>query len=380
MGHLINPISLRLGINRIWVYTWYANNIYEYNYLTLQQTNIESFLKKFFDLNIFPKRGYLLSHVNFLYFSKYIDIRVYLYKTINNLNFKIFRIRKLSRLLTKFFYKTMFYNIILKLKIFFYYYFSFFYFLLLDFRKKIEKINHFNLKKEFFLVTLYIILKRNRFCNFFILINSFIFFKYKFKENDKEKQKKSIKFFKSSKQKIFIEKDKYNQNVIKIFNSLILKIFFWFLKFKFWKKITFFINFFFTKFIQSYVILRICKVNYLGVNINIIGLYIVKRLKQRFKVVELIMPIIRNLRKNKNLIGFKFSFCGRFSRKEMATTEFFSYAAVPFNTLSFFIDYTFIGVILKDSYCGIKIWLNKKKDKFYDLFFHTNNLIWKIIN
>jgi ribosomal protein S3 len=89
---------------------------------------------------------------------------------------------------------------------------------------------------------------------------------------------------------------------------------------------------------------------------------------------------MRNLKKNKKILGFKFSFCGRFSREEMATTEIFSYAAVPLNSLNLFIDYKLVGVILKDSYCGIKIWINRKKEKFLDLYFYSQNVIWNFLN
>jgi ribosomal protein S3 len=373
MGHLINPISFRLGINRLWNHSWCVANIFEYNYLALQQANIQSFLKKFFEFKIFPRKGYLYSHVNLFYFSKYLDIRIYVFKTISNLNLKVFHMRKLSKLLLKFFYKTMFYKVVTKLKDFFYFYFSFF--RLLIFQFQIKLLNNIYLRKEFLLVLIFILLKCNRFLNFYNIINLFIFFKYNLKNKRRNFFIKKVKV--SFKRKL---SSKNNQKFNKIFNNLVLKVFFWFLKFKFWKKISFFLKFFLKKFTNSYLMLRICKINYIGINLNVIGTYIIKRLKQRFKVVELILPVIRNLRKNKNLLGFKFSFCGRFSRKEMATTEFFSHAAVSFNTLSFFIDYALVGVILKDSFCGIKIWLNRRRDKFLDLFFHTNSLIWKIIN
>jgi len=33
MGHLINPIAFRLGINKSWENTWYIKNLYYAEYL-----------------------------------------------------------------------------------------------------------------------------------------------------------------------------------------------------------------------------------------------------------------------------------------------------------------------------------------------------------
>ena len=57
------------------------------------------------------------------------------------------------------------------------------------------------------------------------------------------------------------------------------------------------------------------------------------------------------------LMGFKFAFRGRFSRKQRASFIWIHEGKVPLNTLNLFIDYSFLTISLKNSAVGIKIWL-----------------------
>lgn len=66
------------------------------------------------------------------------------------------------------------------------------------------------------------------------------------------------------------------------------------------------------------------------------------------------------------LMGFKFHYKGRFSRKQIATSSWFRFGKVPLNTISAIIDYAFYTVPLKNSAVSIKIWLYK--DKFYKYY------------
>jgi hypothetical protein len=367
MGHIINPISFRLFINRLWDCHWFSYNNYEYNYLQMQQNNFQVFLSKFFNLKIFSKNGYLFSHSNMFYFSKYVDVRIYLYKTIYNLNFKSFKFSNFSKVISDFFYRILYCKLIFRLKSLFDFYFYNLRLLLIKQKWQLNSLMKDEDKlKDFYFLFYFFILKKHRFQIFFNVVNFFIFYKYNI----------NMKNIKINTKRIKKRQEESNLSP-DVSNVSILKLFFFFIKFKFWRKVSFFIKFFFYKFLKNKVYIRFCKINSLGVNAQVIGSYITKRLKQRFKVVELILPVIRNLKKDFNIVGFKFSFCGRFSREEMATTEYFSFAAVPFNSMNLFIDYTVAGVILKDSFCGIKIWLNKKKDTFIDLFFFSQNTIWK---
>lgn len=57
------------------------------------------------------------------------------------------------------------------------------------------------------------------------------------------------------------------------------------------------------------------------------------------------------------LMGFKFAFRGRFSRKQRASFIWIHEGKVPLNTLNLFIDYSFLTISLKNSAVSIKIWL-----------------------
>jgi len=57
------------------------------------------------------------------------------------------------------------------------------------------------------------------------------------------------------------------------------------------------------------------------------------------------------------LMGFKFAFRGRFSRKQRASFIWIHEGKVPLNTLNLFIDYSFLTITLKNSIVSIKIWL-----------------------
>lgn len=85
------------------------------------------------------------------------------------------------------------------------------------------------------------------------------------------------------------------------------------------------------------------------------------RLKWRFRPKQLMVGIKKYL-KYCGFSGCKLVFSGRFSRKQMATQEMFSYGSVPLSTLSktTFIDYSFGFVKLRNGICGVKIWLCQK--------------------
>jgi hypothetical protein len=131
MGHLINPVSVRLGINRLWSYSWFSQNTYELNYIDLQEINLKNFIKNFFSLNGFHQQGFVFSHISYVTFSKYIDLKIFLYQTIAYKNFKIYKYLTLSGLLTRFFYRIMFFELIFKIKYFFKFYFNTFFFFII---------------------------------------------------------------------------------------------------------------------------------------------------------------------------------------------------------------------------------------------------------
>lgn len=63
------------------------------------------------------------------------------------------------------------------------------------------------------------------------------------------------------------------------------------------------------------------------------------------------------LKKNKNIIGLRVQYAGRFGRSMMAKTEWFKYGRVSMTTLNSKIDYGTAFVTTKQGICGIRVWL-----------------------
>jgi len=67
MGHLINPVSLRLGISRYWNSKWVASNSkYKYHFLFKSDWNIYNFLTRLFMKQMCIRTGFVFSHVLFV--------------------------------------------------------------------------------------------------------------------------------------------------------------------------------------------------------------------------------------------------------------------------------------------------------------------------
>ena len=116
---------------------------------------------------------------------------------------------------------------------------------------------------------------------------------------------------------------------------------------------------------------RIIKIDYLLIFTNIIKSYIT------FNFLQNIWDVVnkfnkRNSRtdvgqyKKSNLIAYKMSFKGRFSRKQKASSIWYAHGRASLNRLDLKIDYAFIKIPLKNSLVSIKIWLfrNTKYIKF----------------
>ncbi len=61
------------------------------------------------------------------------------------------------------------------------------------------------------------------------------------------------------------------------------------------------------------------------------------------------------------LAGFKFQFCGRFSRKQRSASVFIQHGRMPLNTINSHIEYSMCSNIARNSTVSVKIW-----------FFYTN--------
>jgi hypothetical protein len=87
--------------------------------------------------------------------------------------------------------------------------------------------------------------------------------------------------------------------------------------------------------------------------------YAETKLGQGFGVASVYASLKRVLMSSEGLIGYRFDFSGRFTRKQRASRLSYKGGSVPFSSLSSKIDYEEGSVILKYGKCGVKIWLNK---------------------
>jgi len=84
MGQKINPYGLRVGVNRKWTGTWFAEGS-EWKDLFFHQKQIEDFFKAFFHLYPYTKmsttkRVLLVDLKLFKYSSRYLFLFVFFYK------------------------------------------------------------------------------------------------------------------------------------------------------------------------------------------------------------------------------------------------------------------------------------------------------------
>jgi hypothetical protein len=121
MGHLINPISFRLGYSRNWGFSGaLMESKSQYFYLNSKYYGLLLFFKRVFSLQIFEKMGVLFSHLRFIssYNSDIIVIYLYdgplqnesfiFYKYLNKLK-KLKKILKFSKKIFKIFMRRTFF-------------------------------------------------------------------------------------------------------------------------------------------------------------------------------------------------------------------------------------------------------------------------------
>ena len=78
MGHLINPIAFRLGINKSWESIWYIKNIY-YPEFIHDILNLRNFIYYIFLSRDSIESGILLSEIKFFKFFKKYIVKIFLY-------------------------------------------------------------------------------------------------------------------------------------------------------------------------------------------------------------------------------------------------------------------------------------------------------------
>lgn len=105
----------------------------------------------------------------------------------------------------------------------------------------------------------------------------------------------------------------------------------------------------------------------------VIGKYIVKQLSQRIGLMDVISPVIRNLKSNDNLIGFRINCSGRFTRRQMASYIWWKEGRLNMNTLSIPLDYASLNFRLRYGICGLKIWLYLKDNIPANIYLYKYN-------
>jgi hypothetical protein len=98
----------------------------------------------------------------------------------------------------------------------------------------------------------------------------------------------------------------------------------------------------------------------LDISSSFVARYLAVRMLQRYRLMQALSPVFKDLRKNPLVEGYRIACSGRFTKKEIAAYEWFRYGAVPTNTLSAYLDYCSVPFILKYSMCSFKVWIHRK--------------------
>jgi hypothetical protein len=471
MGHLINPISFRLGKSRQWNSVWFADpTSVVYSSLVKSDWVLFLFFRRFFDSKLFFYNGYIFSHVKVIREGAKICCTVYFYdggfieksETLT----KFLLSRKNQRV---FLQNISAFTVLNFLRIFKFSYlsasssFSFNQFLLFYFflhRKKsflkfklntkkyqLQKQLKFLLKNlvKFFLLSLFkffsLKIKYNEklsyFFKYMILTKNDFFYMLKLLNLLNQSSFFSFRFIKILFQKIlfyfhtFITFLKFLLIEFTLISSLLkqfaivffitlhkffsinkaLKVIqhksfihsFNMLKFYIYKRVILlrsflksgignflYLNRYFTHFLPEYffvfsqfqpnfglaayiylsrvfgkkfsdnMVIFWKMLDYENVTAQIVANYMTIRLRQRFQLREVLMPILRSLILHPTVLGFRITCAGRFTKKEIAVYDLRTFSSVPFSGVLKRLDYGFSEVVLKYSICGIKVWLHKR--------------------
>jgi hypothetical protein len=249
----------------------------------------------------------------------------------------------------------------------------------------IKLLNFYNLLRNDFNVLFFNLIKRS------ITLNYFNIFIYKISSKFKKKswfffnKKKLTKIFKIN--NIFFD-NIYLKTLLSLFN-LKIKAFTYLLKQNHLWLLFIFIKIFLRKnmatyygkrlwYIKSYIDYFFNYKNNQGVIINTFFLfpsyilltakmiaYVIRiRLTQKYSLGEILNKFVNFLNKESELIGFRITCHGRFTRRQRASHRLIKSSLknkdkLLLNTFCGFVDYAYIEQPLKYGMCGIRIWLVK---------------------
>lgn len=110
MGHLVNPLSLRLSVNSFWNSNWVIINNYNYINVFKKDYQLFTYLTWFFKKSNFEKMNIILSHYKIYRLYKRTYINLYIYNAENqNLKYRSF-ITILNRFISKITYNKKSYH------------------------------------------------------------------------------------------------------------------------------------------------------------------------------------------------------------------------------------------------------------------------------
>lgn len=436
MGHLVNPINYRVGSSKCWNSAWFQNITFSSNYSSLIKADFDIFLffRRFFDLKLLVQSGYIFSHVKIIRERTKVFCIVYFYdggslERADNIRHIFLSADFQLFLLTNIFFLSL--SSFLKL----YSSYSSNFRVVRDF-KFVFLFEYFNQKKRLFFslnkiktlifLNLVKLLKKNLKFLFVKELDCVNFFDFDFIFSSDEKNFKQIflnsKFF----MKLNIPLDFVFLFFFFMKKCLFIKIklndFFFSDFFKFFmmlrwnlfrrsssitKMIHLCINYFsFNRYFLYYfsdvlffstrvhsrlstalqttfkrlykpqnfskwqIVLK--KLEITELNAAIISKYLAVRLRQRFQLREILMPVIRHLTNTYFVKGFRIVCAGRFTRKEIALYDLRTYSSVPFSGVSSHLDFSLAEVVLKYSICGIKVWLHR--DMVSENFFSIHGI------
>nr|YP_009557790.1 ribosomal protein S3 [Paravannella minima]QBC73429.1 ribosomal protein S3 [Paravannella minima] len=395
MGHIINPVLLRLSYNSFWKNQWVTplKNISNNSYLTVNDNFFRIFFLSFFKItkNFFCRFYIYLNsfklyrfgnNVNFIllfndFFLFSFVVKNYLLiienfsenenvsNNNNNLNFKLNlnklvdrRIEVISELKQIIFGQKLFLKTVYPLFIHFGLYV-----------RNILKINNsVNIKKtvySFFLIKLIILKKiflkiKKKSLNFFFL--EFLFLKGLRFILFLNKKYNLLSFLYLKKKYKNLTIDHLEKNVI-----IYIYLYIYFFRIRLYK---FYILFFKKR--LSYLKLNTVNCNFFffpiksfELSANSILSYLINGIKINLSYGKLFFSLKDLININYGLIrGIKIRFCGRFTRKQRVFAKKFVFGNVPLNSFNEKIDYASGKLTTRYGVGGIKVWLLKKKFKF----------------
>lgn len=392
MGHLINPIALRLGINMNWNSTWVCSINSFYSKLWVYDLRLNRILTNLVWNNSFWKLGLFFSHYKVYRFFNKLIIQIFFYDgrtKVYQYEFKYKCIKKLKykRFLKKIWWRFFKYiikkrkNKFLKLKKI--------NFLKLKILKRFKnqsklrnKINN-NFLLNLIAFNLRLLKNKNKFFGRFYLIKNENFLLNKLLKKRKLKKLKNLKEVRFSKKKeiknfkdwisLKHKKKKLNYKIDllkkkignKFLKDELKNIIYLYITAD--KIVTYFMFLYFIweqKLLLKLILgninfeLNFFEINNKQLNAKNIAKFIAIKLYQRMKVNLVLKWVRQILIKYCNLAGFKFQLSGRFTRKQRKAKIIWKYGTLPLNKVTAKIEYALETVILKYGLCGIKVWFH----------------------